>query len=69
MTQSEVSTLHSQDDMTSEHKEEMMDESANDMSPEAGLKGSLLHHTSEPSLAPVNSRRSRGGKYVHKFRN
>ncbi|KAL3784522.1 LOW QUALITY PROTEIN: hypothetical protein ACHAW5_005285 [Stephanodiscus triporus] len=61
VTQSEVSTLHSQDDVTSEHKEEMMDESANDMSPEAGLKGSLLHHTSEPSLAPVNSRRSRGG--------
>jgi len=55
VVESEVSTLHSQDDMASEHKAEILDESA--MSAEAGSKGS------------ANSRCSHGGmSFVHIYR-
>jgi hypothetical protein len=61
--ESEVSTLHSQDDMTSEHKEEVLNDSVMS-SGEAGCStGTLLHHASEPSLAPPNGRGGHRGTF------
>jgi hypothetical protein len=65
--ESEVSTLHSQDDMTSEHKEGISNDSAMSAD-EAGIsKGSLLHRTSEPSLVPANGRGCHGGRFHVSF--
>ena len=61
--ESEVSTLHSQDDMTSEHKEEILNDSVMSAGEAGCSNGSLLHHASEQSLTPPNGRGGHGGTF------
>lgn len=61
--ESEVSTLHSQDDMTSEHKEEILNDSVMSAGEAGCSNGSLLHHASEQSLTPPNGRGGHGGMF------
>ena len=60
---SEASTLHSQDEMASEHKEGNLD--ASGRSVDEAMDGKKpLHNSSESPLAPTNARDSPGGMFT-----